>query len=133
MKELITHEELVKYCKYNPSTGIFTKRTSGIRVGSYDKATEQRVMNLKGKKYRESRVAVFYVTKQWPVGFVKNISNRRSLNTKFKNLEFKINELKEEFPNHESLPKCFDILEKKECNFVQKVMNCIQVLFALRR
>jgi len=91
MKPLITHAELLEYCFYDQRSGCFFK-TGHIkgRVGYYDKTHKQRVLCINGKKYRETRLAVFYVTGQWPVGRVKNTSSRRSYNTKFRDLVFEL-------------------------------------------
>lgn len=89
MKQLITHKELIDYCTYNQFTGKFLRNANNkTRIGYYDKSLKQRVLCINGKKYRETKIAVFYVTGQWPVGRVKTTSSRRFYNTKFRDLVY---------------------------------------------
>jgi len=87
----IEHEELLKRVRYNRETGMFYSKLTGLRIGSFDQINSgHRCLVIDGKKYQEARVAVFYVTGQWPKGYVKNRSKFKSVVTKFKDLEFKL-------------------------------------------
>lgn len=87
----IEHEELLKRVRYNKETGMFYSKLTGLRIGSFDQINSgHRCLVIDGKKYQEARVAVFYVTGQWPKGYVKNRSKFKSVVTKFKDLEFKL-------------------------------------------
>lgn len=88
MRQLITHEELLKYCAYNAKTGIFTLKRNGARIGHYDKNNGKRTMHINGKKYQESRLAIFYVTGKWPGSYVKNTSKTAQYNTKLRYLVY---------------------------------------------
>lgn len=87
-RETITHEELLKIVSYNPKTGIFVSNRTGLRVGFVKDARGHRVVELRGKRYPETRLTVFYVTGEWPVGYVRNKSKRRDRYTKFKDLVY---------------------------------------------
>lgn len=89
MKQLITHEELLKYCAYNAKTGIFTAIRNGARIGHFDKANGKRSFSINSKKYQEARLAVFYVTGKWPGSYVKNTSKTAQYNTKLRYLVYK--------------------------------------------
>lgn len=88
-REQITHTELLDKIRYNSKTGIFYNRLTGQRIGHYDASNDTRAMLINGKKYQETRLAVFYVTGQWPKGFVKNRSACKTV-TKYKDLIFKL-------------------------------------------
>ena len=87
-RETITHEELLKVVSYNVKTGIFVSNRTGLRVGFVKDARGHRVVELRGKRYPETRLAVFYVTGEWPVGYVRNKSKRHERYTKFKDLVY---------------------------------------------
>lgn len=89
-KQPIPHEDLLKRIRYNERTGIFYLKSTGMRIGNYDSSNKHRAILIDGKKYQESRLAVFYVTGQWPRGFVKNKSKRKDLYTKMKDLSYKM-------------------------------------------
>ena len=90
MKQLITHEELLAYCSYNPKTGIFTSKRNGAKLGYFCKTNEKRIHTIKSKTYQEARLAVFYVTGKWPVGYVRNTSKVSQYNTKLRYLIYKV-------------------------------------------
>ena len=90
MKQLITHEELLAYCSYNPKTGIFTSKRNGHRIGYCDKSKLRRVMTINKDIYQENRLAVFYMTGKWPVGYVRNTSKVSQYNTKLRYLVYKV-------------------------------------------
>ena len=105
-REQITHQDLLDKIRYNSKTGIFYNRQTGQRIGHYDASNNTRAILINGKKYQETRLAVFYVTGQWPKGFVKNKSACKTV-TKFKDLIFKLQdenntqEIEEEIFNNE--------------------------------
>ena len=88
-REQITHTELLDKIRYNSKTGIFYNRQTGQRIGHYDASNNTRAILINGKKYQETRLAVFYVTGQWPKGFVKNKSACKTV-TKYKDLIFRL-------------------------------------------
>lgn len=68
----VTHHELLEWLGYDPATGVFAWRKSprnqtlaGSRAGSLE-ADGYRRIKLKGRKYREHRLAIFYMTGEWP-------------------------------------------------------------------
>lgn len=87
-RETITHEELLKAVSYNAKTGIFVSNRTGLRVGFIKDARGHRVVELRGKRYPETRLAVFYVTGAWPIGYVRNKSKRQDRYTKLKDLVY---------------------------------------------
>ena len=87
-REAITHEDLLKSVAYNAKTGIFVSNRTGLRVGFVKDSRGHRVIELRGKRYPETRLAVFYVTESWPVGYVRNKSKRFERYTKFKDLVY---------------------------------------------
>lgn len=97
MKPNITHEELLSRLSYNKATGIFINKKTGMRTGHYDKWTGQRGIDINGKKYKETRLAVFYVHGQWPEGNVSNKSKNRISVTKYKDLVFSLPDRREHF------------------------------------
>lgn len=88
-REQITHQELLDKIRYKSRTGIFYNRQTGQRIGHYDASNDTRAILINGKKYQETRLAVFYITGQWPKGFVKNKSACKTV-TKYKDLIFKL-------------------------------------------
>ena len=87
-RETITHEDLLKLVSYNPRTGIFVSNRTGLRVGFVKDSRGHRVIELRGKRYPETRLAVFYVTEAWPAGYVRNKSKRFERYTKFNDLVY---------------------------------------------
>jgi len=90
-RETITHEDLLKVVSYNVKTGIFVSNRTGLRIGFVKDAKGHRVVEVRGKRYPETRLAVFYVTGEWPVGYVRNKSKRYERYTKFKDLVYTTN------------------------------------------
>lgn len=88
-RETITHEDLLKLIAYNPKTGIFVSNRTGLRVGFVKDARGHRVVELRGKRYPETRLAVFYTTGSWSAGYVRNKSKRHDRYTKLKDLVYK--------------------------------------------
>lgn len=129
MKPLITHAELLDNYKYTPETGIFFNRRTGKRIGFYDKSCNKRKVNIENRNYAESRLAVFYVTGKWPVGFVKSTSKRKAYNTKLKDLSYKIEKTQsiEDDLTRESLriirDQIFKIKEPKKPTYFQSFLS----------
>lgn len=90
MKQTITHAELLAGYKYVPESGIFLNLKTGRRIGFYDKSCNKRKININDRNYAETRLAVFYVTGKWPIGFVKSTSKRKAYNTKLRDLNYSI-------------------------------------------
>lgn len=79
---MITQEILKQYVTYHPDTGWFTSkgakycnRKAGSRVGSLHATKGYRYISVKGKTYREQRVAFLYMTGEWPKHQVDHINN----------------------------------------------------------
>jgi hypothetical protein len=68
----LPHSELKKYLRYQPSTGFWFRRTSyRANYSAGDRADKRRkdgyfYVRLEGKRYGAHRLAVFYVTGNWP-------------------------------------------------------------------
>ena len=84
-RENISHEKLLQLIKYNKSTGIFIRRRTGLRTGFVNSSNGFRAIELEGKRYTETRLAVFYVTGKWPDGKVQHKGKSRRV-TKFNDL-----------------------------------------------
>ena len=68
----LTQARLHELLKYDPATGVFTRRVSrrghkaGERAGSLDEGYW--CIQIEGKNYRAGRLAWFYVYGVWPAG-----------------------------------------------------------------
>lgn len=67
----LTHERLLSLLRYDPITGIFVwrVRVSNVRAGTIagsPKAKGYRGIRIDGVSYYEHRLAVFYMTGEWP-------------------------------------------------------------------
>lgn len=76
MKEGLTAGRLRELLHYDPETGIFSwkqepssKTKIGARAGSYN-AKGYGQIGLDGRMYRSNRLAVLYMTGNWPSGVV---------------------------------------------------------------
>ena len=115
-RETITHEDLLKVVSYNPNSGIFVSNRTGLRVGFVKDARGHRVVEIRGKRYPETRLAVFYVNGEWPIGYVRNKSKRSERYTKFKDLVYATS------PKYEELP----LLEK---TLYEKIIDLINTIW----
>jgi hypothetical protein len=76
---MIEHDKLLEIINYNPETGIFIwiKPRPKIRVGQiagYKTCKDRIEIEIYGKAYQASRLAVFFVTKKWPEYQVDHIN-----------------------------------------------------------
>jgi len=79
---MLTQNELKKYVTYDPISGFFlsnkgskySNRNKGDRVGTLHKTKGYRYICVKGKTYREQRVAFFWMTGEWPKFQVDHIN-----------------------------------------------------------
>ena len=78
---MLTQEILKQYVVYHPDTGWFTStgvrysnKQAGERVGTLHKTKGYRYLTIKGKTYREQRVAFLYMTGEWPNHQVDHIN-----------------------------------------------------------
>jgi len=80
--------EIKDRLNYNPTTGIFTWRTTlprmrakvGDRAGYSDDPRGYRRIKIAGKRYLEQRLAVYLMTGEWPVNDVDHINHDPSDN-----------------------------------------------------
>ena len=70
---MLTQKRLKELLNYNPDTGIFTWRVDrrggaekGDRAGSFDEKGNRRAIRIDKKNYPETRLAVLYMTGEWP-------------------------------------------------------------------
>lgn len=88
---MITQQELKEYVTYNKITGAFLNKKTG-RIATTKEKTKSGIrlrIYIKGVGYYASRMAVLYVTGEYPDGFVKCI-NGDSTDLRWKNLQFKL-------------------------------------------
>jgi len=85
-KDAITHAELLELLNYNPETGVFTwiktyttYAVKGKRAGGYEQDGYRRI-KIKGKSYKEHRLAWFYVHNTWPKDQIDHINGKRDDN-----------------------------------------------------
>ncbi len=88
-QENISHDHLINLLKYNKTTGIFIRRRTGLRTGFVNSKNGFRAIELDGKRYTETRLAVFYETGKWPVGKVQHRGKSRRV-TKFNDLNYRL-------------------------------------------
>ena len=86
----IEHTELLQLISYNPETGVLRWRVrvnsntpAGSIAGTPNKGYVQ--ISVKGRTYRAHRLAVFYMTGEWPVGQVDH-EDRDRMNNRWLNL-----------------------------------------------
>jgi len=87
----ITIEQLQNVLNYNPTTGIFTWKIKTCRkvvvgaIAGYRNPDGYKIIRVEGVRYRDSRLAWFYMTSQWPTGTIDHIDGNPCNNT-FQNL-----------------------------------------------
>jgi len=87
----LTQQFLHDLLHYDPATGIFTWRVSrgaavaGQEAGFLDASTGYRKVVIDGRRYLANRLAIFYVTGQWPPHLVDHENLSRTDNA-FDNL-----------------------------------------------
>jgi hypothetical protein len=89
MRETIAHADLLNRIRYNGKTGQFFSRKTGQRLGYIKNEKGARSIDICGKKYQETRLAVFYTHGKWPIGNVKHTSRSNRV-TKLKDLVYDI-------------------------------------------
>ena len=67
------------HLNYDPITGIFTKISTGKKLGAYNSDGYLYVF-LKGKMHRAHRIAWFYMTGKWPKNEIDHINGIRDDN-----------------------------------------------------
>jgi len=78
-----TQIELKQQVKYNPTTGVFTWIVSKSKIqkhanaGTLDKSDGYRKITINGTQYKEHRLAVLYMTGQFPKHQVDHINHIR--------------------------------------------------------
>lgn len=88
---MLTQQELKEHATYNKVTGVFLNKKTG-KIATKRERTKSGIrlrIYIKGISYYASRMAVLYVTGEYPVGFVKCI-NGDSTDLRWKNLQFKL-------------------------------------------
>jgi hypothetical protein len=88
---MLTIERLKHLLHYDPDTGVFTHRVARKRVvvgeeaGHVDASHGYRTICIDYKKYYAHRLAIFYMTGEWPTKLVDHWDTNR-LNNRYKNL-----------------------------------------------
>ena len=75
-----TYQQLTHMYKYNDVTGVFTKRSNGKVVKSFDKRGYA-LIHLLGKRYYAHRMAWLYHYGELPKGVIDHIDHNRSNNS----------------------------------------------------
>lgn len=72
----IEHQELKRLLHYDPKTGDFiwlvqynSRTVIGSLAGSYDDRGYRKIQ-INAKQYRAGRLAWFYMTRRWPIGYI---------------------------------------------------------------
>src|SRR5258708_594974 len=74
--QTVTHERLTELLDYDPATGVFAWK---VRVSNRIKAGDRagvvgtagyRLITIDGVKMQATRIAIFYMTGEWPIGYV---------------------------------------------------------------
>ena len=83
---MITHEELLDLLDYDKETGVFRRKKSNSRsvkpwsvAGGKDKKGNG-IIGIKYKTYQISRLAWFYVYREWPKGVIVHINDIKTDN-----------------------------------------------------
>jgi Demerecviridae HNH endonuclease len=87
---MLTLERLKSALRYKPDEGIFIWLEGGGRKRKGERAglthsNGYRYLNIDGKRYLESRLAVFYMTGNWPLAEVDH-KDRNPSNNRWENL-----------------------------------------------
>ena len=79
MREALTHARLLEVLFYDKQTGVFTRKASGRVVGS-DNGNGYLKISIDDTQHRAHRLAMYYVTGEWPTDQVDHIDGNRSNN-----------------------------------------------------
>lgn len=91
VKQIISHKDLLQVLAYDPTTGVFTWKTTlssravaGQKAGSLLNKKYWHI-ELGGRRYQAHRLAWFYVNKLWPEVLIDHI-NRDPGDNRYANL-----------------------------------------------
>jgi hypothetical protein len=82
----VTHEELLRAFHYDPITGVFTnilRRANCVHPGTqagHVNAKGYRIIKYRQRAYKAHRLAIFYMTGEWPPEQVDHINGNRDDN-----------------------------------------------------
>jgi hypothetical protein len=82
---MISHARLLELVKYDPETGVFTRRKKSTRlhigdVCGWKNGNGYIRFEIDGGRYHAHRLAWLYVTGEWPVGEIDHINRDKSDN-----------------------------------------------------
>jgi hypothetical protein len=70
---MLTQQRLKELLEYSPYTGLWYKRSTGVRTGSITGSGYYRII-IEGKRYKSSRLAFLYMIGDWPKEHVDHIN-----------------------------------------------------------
>ena len=79
----VTHEELKEKFHYNPATGQFFNRKTGMIAGCLNSSNGYYRLQIDGKRYAAGRLAWFYMHREWPLHDIDHIDGDKLNNAIF--------------------------------------------------
>jgi len=82
----LTAQQLRELLHYDPQTGLFSRRTNGVRyaagavVGNANRPNDRRIIRIRGSVYKAHRLAWLYVYGEWPTYHIDHLDGNPSNN-----------------------------------------------------